>query len=400
MEVERKPRPVPGFRFAGVSAGIKKAEGALDFGLIVADRPAAAAAVFTSNRVKAAPVIVAAERIRHGRLQAVVANSGCANCFTGKPGLKLARDSCAAVAREIGCPPELVAPCSTGVIGHLYNFAKFKLGAFAGASMLHADGLGDFARAIMTTDTQPKIASLALLLGGVEVTIAAAAKGAGMIAPKMATLLGFIMTDAALPAAALRSSLRRAMPSSFNAITIDGDMSTNDTVILIARDRQAWLDWLSEAKKRFGAVIFNYTVTSNHIHLLVYDGEGATKLVRVEVGGARSASDAQRVARQIANSPLVKTAFFGCDPNVGRIIGAAGASGVAFDPDRIELHIGSLKIASRGAIMVEALEKAAAVMREREFTVRLDMKTGKAAATILTSDLSLGYVKINAEYMT
>ena len=398
MEVQPNARPVAGFRFAGVAAGIKKTAGALDLGLIVADRPAAAAAVFTTNRVMAAPVMIARERIRRGRLQAVAANSGSANCFTGKAGLKLAVDSCAALAREIGCAPELVAPCSTGVIGHRYDLGKYCEAVRRAVDSLGRDKLPDFAHAIMTTDTRPKLASVSLRLGGAELTIAGTAKGAGMIAPRMATLLGFIMTDARVPAPALRSALRRAMPASFNAITIDGDMSTNDTVILMASGAAG-----NRALKRRELRVFEDAIAAVSRSLargLVHDGEGASKLVTVEVRGARSAAHALKAARQIANSPLVKTAFFGCDPNVGRIIGAAGASGVALDPDRLELYVGGVKIAAHGALAVDALPEAAAVMRRREFAIRLDLKLGKGSATILTSDLSLDYVRINAEYTT
>ncbi len=391
-------RPVAGFRFAGVSAGLKTQAGALDLGLIAAERPVDAVAIFTTNRVKAAPVMLAAERVRRGRLQAIVANSGCANCFTGAAGLRLARDSTACVAREIGCVPELVAPCSTGVIGHLYELGKFQAGARRAAESLSEDGLEQFARAIMTTDTRPKVASATLRLGGKDVTIAGAAKGAGMISPKMATLLGFIVTDAAIPRSALKSALRRAADASFNAITIDGDMSTNDTLILMASGAAANRELRPRESAAFDDAIAR--ISGALARALVYDGEGATKLVSIEVCGARTQRDADRIARQIANSPLVKTAFFGCDPNVGRIVGAAGACGVALDPDRLELVVGEVRIAGRGAILVDALERAALAMRGREFTVRLDLKLGKARAAILTSDLSLDYVRINAEYTT
>ncbi|MFZ0890209.1 MAG: bifunctional ornithine acetyltransferase/N-acetylglutamate synthase [Candidatus Binataceae bacterium] len=232
--MELKPRPVPGFRFAGVSAGLKTQPETPDLGLIVAEHPVSAAGLFTTNRVKAAPVILAAERVRRGRLHAIVANSGSANCFTGAAGLKLARHSTAAVADEIGCAPELVAPCSTGVIGHLYDFDKFRAGARRAVDSLGEDRLEDFARAIMTTDTRPKMAATSIRLGGAAVTIAGAAKGAGMISPRMATMLGFLVTDAALAPAVLRRALVAAIPLSFNAITIDGDMSTNDSLIVMA----------------------------------------------------------------------------------------------------------------------------------------------------------------------
>src|SRR5579864_6541781 len=229
VRVNASPAVVRGFRFSGVSAGLKKAVGAKDLGLIVADAPCAATAVFSANRVKAAPIYVTMERIGAGRLQAVVANSGCANSFTGKPGLKLARDSCALVAKEIGCDAKLIVPSSTGVIGHLYDLEKFGAGVREAAQKLRPEGMGDFARAVMTTDTHPKIFSTTVRIGGGDVTIAGVAKGSGMIAPKMATMLAYLVTDAVISPAQLKSALRAALPQSFNAITVDGDMSTNDT---------------------------------------------------------------------------------------------------------------------------------------------------------------------------
>jgi glutamate N-acetyltransferase / amino-acid N-acetyltransferase len=389
---------VRGFRFSGVSAGLKTVAGASDLGLIVADRPCPAAAVFSANKVKAAPVYVTMDRIRAGRLQAVVANSGCANSFTGKAGLKLATDSCAVVAREVGCAPELVTPCSTGVIGHLFDLAKFSAGVRDAARALREDGLNDFARAIMTTDTRPKVASAALRLGGAAVTVAGAAKGVGMISPHMATMLAFITTDAAATAPQLRAGLKAALPRSFNAITVDGDMSTNDTVIAMASGAAG-----NRALKGRDLHSFNRAIEEVCAALareLVRDGEGATKLVTVEVRGARSAADAERCARQIANSPLVKTAFFGGDPNVGRILMAAGSSGAAVESDRLMLSIGGVKVAAHGALIPGALAAAAEQMRKPEFGVRLDLRLGTARATILTCDLSYDYVRINAEYTT
>ena len=398
MEVRSGPTTVRGFRFAGVSAGLKTTPGAKDLGLIVADSEAAAAGVFTTNRVKAAPVVIAEQRVGRGRLRAVAANSGSANCFTGRAGLKLARDSSAAVARELGCAPDAVAPCSTGVIGHLFDLEKYRRGVRAAVAALSPDGLENFARAIMTTDTRPKLAWVSMRLGGADLTIAGAAKGAGMIQPHMATMLAFIATDAALAPPALRGMLKRVLPVSFNAITVDGDMSTNDTLMLMASGAAGNRRFSPRELASFEVGVRE--VARSLAWQLVHDGEGATKLVAIEVRGARSAAEAFRVARQIANSPLVKTAFFGCDPNVGRIIAAAGACGVAFDPGRLALQVAGVPIAARGALLVEALPEAQARMREREFRVILDLKQGRARAVVLTSDLSFDYVKINAEYTT
>jgi len=399
MDVTLEPRMVKGFRFAGVTAGLRKEPERKDLGVMVADRAVAAAGVFTTNRVKAAPVIVTQEHIRRGRLQAIAANSGSANCFTGKAGIKLARDSCAALAAGIGCAPELVAPCSTGVIGHLYDFEKYRGGIRDAVAALSPGALQDFARAIMTTDTHPKIASARLNLGGAEVTVAGCAKGAGMIEPKMATMLAFIVTDAAVDASELKRTLKRALPSSFNAITVDGDMSTNDTLLLMASGAAGATRELGRRElAAFGEAVM--AVASALARELVRDGEGATKLVTIEVRGARSATDADRIARQIANSPLVKTAFFGCDPNFGRIVMAAGKAGVALDLERLEVRMAGIRIASHGALHTDALAAAAARMKDPEFGLTIDLKLGKSRASIMTCDFSYDYVKINAEYTT
>ena len=399
MNAKLEPQVVQGFRFAGVAAGLRKEQGRKDLGIIVADRPVAAAGVFTTNLVKAAPVVVTQERIRRGRLQGIAANSGSANCFTGKAGMRLARDSCAALAAGVGCAPELVAPCSTGVIGHLYDIEKYRAGMHEAIAELSSGGLEDFATAIMTTDTHPKIASTRVKLGGGEITIAGCAKGAGMIEPKMATMLAFIVTDAAVSPPNLRRSLRRALPESFNAITVDGDMSTNDTLLLMASGEAAGARPL--AARDLGAFGDAVTAVAGALaRELVRDGEGATKLVTIEVRGARTTSHADRVARQIANSPLVKTAFFGCDPNFGRIVMAVGKAGVPIDLERLEVRMAGIRIASRGALHTEALLEAALRMKEREFGVTVDLKLGKAAAKVVTCDFSYQYVKINAEYTT
>jgi glutamate N-acetyltransferase/amino-acid N-acetyltransferase len=399
MDLTLEPRVVNGFRFAGVSAGLRKEPGRKDLGVIVADRPVAAAGVFTTNRVKAAPVVVTQERIRRGRLQAVTANSGSANCFTGKAGIRLARDSCAALAAVIECAPELVAPCSTGVIGHLYDLERYRGGIRDAVAALSPGALEDFARAIMTTDTRPKVASARLKLGGAGVTVAGCAKGAGMIEPRMATMLAFIVTDAAVGTPELKRTLTRALPESFNAITVDGDMSTNDTLLLMASGAAAG----TRALKARELAAFDEAVTAVAGALareLVRDGEGATKLVTIEVRGARSVADADRVARQIANSPLVKTAFFGCDPNFGRIVMAAGKAGVALDLERLDVRMAGIRIASGGALHTDALAAAAARMKDPEFGLTIDLKLGKARASVVTCDFSYDYVKINAEYTT
>ncbi len=398
MDLTLEPQVVKGFRFAGVAAGLRKEPARRDLGIIVAERPVAAAGVFTTNRVKAAPVLVSQEHVRRGRLQAVAANSGSANCFTGRAGVKLARDSCAALADRIGCPVALVAPCSTGVIGHLYDFERYRAGIRDAVDALSPDALGDFARAIMTTDTRPKIASARISLGGAEVTIAGCAKGAGMIEPKMATMLAFMVTDAVVGAPELRRVLARALPQSFNAITVDGDMSTNDTLLMLASGAASARPLRPREIAAFAEAVT--AVAGALARELVRDGEGATKLVTIEVRGARKTADAERIAREIANSPLVKTAFFGCDPNFGRIVMAAGKAGVALDLERLEVRMAGIPIASHGALHTDALADAAARMKEREFALTVDLKLGSASASVMTCDFSYNYVKINAEYTT
>jgi glutamate N-acetyltransferase / amino-acid N-acetyltransferase len=398
MEVRLEPEVVRGFRFAGVAAGLRSEADRKDLGIIVADTPVAAAGVFTTSRVKAAPVIVAQEHLRSGRLQAVAVNSGSANCFTGKAGIRLARESCAVLAATLGCTTDLVAPCSTGVIGHLYELDKYRAGIADAVPLLHPEGLTDFASAILTTDTHPKVVSTTVRAGGSRVTIAGCAKGAGMIEPRMATMLAFIVTDAAARPPQLRSILKNILPRTFNAITVDGDMSTNDALLLLASgaaaNRRLASRDVTNLERAIGDVAYALA------RELVRDGEGASKLVTVEVRGARSEADADKIARAIANSPLVKTAFFGCDPNFGRIAMAAGKAGVNFDPERLDVSLAGLKIARRGALNVDALAGAGERMKGREFGLTLDLKMGKASARVTTCDLSYDYVKINAEYTT
>ena len=398
MDLRLEPATVRGFRFAGVCAGLRNEPGRLDLGVIAADSPVAAAGVFTTNRVKAAPVLIAQERIKAGRLQAIATNSGSANCFTGKAGLKLAHDSAQALAGELGCDPNLVVPCSTGVIGRLYDLDQYRAGIRDAVAALAPGGFEQYARAIMTTDTHPKMVSTSLRLGGATVTIAGCAKGAGMIEPKMATMLAYLITDAAINPPALRRALAHVLPASFNAITVDGDMSTNDTLILMASGAASHQSLDASGMVKFERALAGVAATL--ARELVRDGEGATKLVTVEVRGARTPAEAERVARQIANSPLVKTAFFGCDPNFGRIAMAIGKAGVTIDLDRLEVALAGIKLASRGALHVEALPAAAIKMKEPEFTLTVDLKAGKAKAQIMTCDFSYDYVKINAEYST
>lgn len=389
---------VPGFRLAGVAAGIKKKAGALDLALLAADGPCTAAAVFTRNRVKAAPVVVAAERVRRGRAQALLVNAGCANACTGRPGLAAARATTAAAARRLGIAPELVLPASTGVIGALLPQDKVAAALPGLVAALSPEGLADFSRAILTTDVGPKVATATVRGAGGAVAVVGVAKGAGMICPDMATTLAFVLTDAIIGAPLLREVLREATDATFNSITVDGDTSTNDTIAVLASGRSGRRITAGSADaRRFGAALRE--VLGALARKIVADGEGATKVVQIVVRGAPSALAARTVARRIAGSPLVKTAFFGQDPNWGRLLAAAGATRVAFDPARVRIAVDDVAIVRAGlGLGAAAEERARAVMRGPEYRVEIDLGAGRAEAEVLTCDLGLEYVRINADY--
>jgi glutamate N-acetyltransferase/amino-acid N-acetyltransferase len=388
------PLACPGFRFAGVAAGIKD-DHRLDVGLIAADGPVSAAAVFTRNRVAAAPVelsraILARTR---GRIRGVVVNSGNANACTGRNGLGDARRM-AALAREVCGGHALVA--STGVIGRPLAMDRLASGIAAAGAALAADGFARFAEAIMTTDKRPKVAERDVTLGRRMVRLLGTTKGAGMIAPNMATTLTFVVTDAAVSPAALRSLITAAVEPTFNAIAVDGDTSTNDTLAVLAggaghpspRDLRT-----------LGAALTD--LLDDLAHQLIGDGEGVHHVVTIDVRGARTTRDAEAVARRIAISPLVKTAIAGCDPNWGRILCAVGNAGVALRPDRIALAIGGVPVV-RGGAAVEGWNPAAvaAVMKNPAYPMMIDLGLGRASARYLACDLSHDYVTINADYTT
>jgi glutamate N-acetyltransferase/amino-acid N-acetyltransferase len=401
LEVRERPLAVPGFRFAGVACGLKSS-GRPDLALIVSDAPAAAAGVLTRNRVQAAPVVLTRRHLRRGRARAVLVNSGNANACTGAAGLRVARGACRAAAAALGIAPEDVLPCSTGKIGIPLPAAPLRRGIAAAARALAPDGLWRAARAMMTTDAFPKVASRRLRIGGRTITVAGLAKGAGMIAPDLATLIVCVVTDARVAAPALRRFLREAVRASFNAITVDGDTSTNDTVLLLAGGAAGNrpLAPASADGRRFGAALA--AVMGELADLVVTDGEGATKRVRITVAGARSEQAARRVARAIAVSQLVKTALHGADPNWGRIVCAAGYAGVPLDPGRLSVTIGRVPVLRRGVpAPPAAAARAAAVMRAAAFPITVDLGAGgRGRATVTTSDLSPAYVRFNAAYST
>ncbi len=389
---------VPGFRFAGVRAGLKTK--GPDVALIVSDPPAVAVGVLTSNRAPAAPVQVTRRRLEGGRASAVLSHAGNANACTGRDGIRTVELSTARAAAHLGVDATAVLACATGRIGMPVPRDVLFAGVDAAHRALSPAGFPDAATAIMTTDVFPKTAVRRIRLGGREVTVAAMGKGAGMIAPEMATLLVFVCTDARIGRRAAQQSLTAAVNGSFNVITVDGDMSTNDTVLLLANGTagNAAVPPGSRDHARFTRAVGE--VLDELARLMVIDGEGATKLITVEVRGARTDADAQRVARAVAQSTLCKCAFAGGDPNWGRFVCAAGTAGVDLDADRIDVHIGGLVVSRRGKPLPAMLPRAAKRMARRECTIVLDLRQGRGRGRMLTSDLTVEYVHFNAAYTT
>ena len=390
---------VPGFRFGAVAAGVKKS-GLPDCGIIVADRPVAVGAVFTRNTFCAAPVTVGRERVKAGTLQAVVVNSGNANACTGKQGLADARAMCAIAASALGLAPTMVAPSSTGMIGVELPMDRLGPGIARASADATPDGLWRFARAIMTTDAFPKVATASARIGGKTVTVAGVGKGAGMISPDMATLLVYVVTDAAVDRRTASWLAREVAARPFNELTVDGDTSTNDSLFLLAGGAagNAKITGDGPARKALARAVGD--VAAEIARLVALDGEGATKAVRILVRGAASDRDAERIVRTVGRSQLVKTAFFGVDPNWGRIACAVGYSGVAVDPAKVSIRIGGVEVFRRGSGVAPAREEARAVMAEPEFDVTIVVGRGKGCARLLSSDLSKDYVDLNSAYST
>ena len=387
-----------GYRASGSSAGIKANKG-LDLALLVSDTPATAAAVFTTNRAQAAPILVSREHLSAsgGVARAIVVNSGCANACTGDAGFRGARDMAAETARLVGCSVAEVLVASTGVIGVALPIEKIRAALPAAFRGLASDQGSAAARAIMTTDPFPKEAAAEIRIGGRIVRIGGMAKGSGMIEPMMATMLGFITTDADVPQPLLARALREAVDDSFNAITVDGECSTNDSVMLLANGAGgASIDELTY--RPFVQAL--HAVCRELAMGIVRGGEGATKLVTVLVTGAASTSDARRAAKAIANSLLVKTAIHGGDPNWGRLIAVAGRANVAFELSRAAVTIGPATLFRNGRPYDEASAEAAEHLQGTEISVSVDLGAGAASSTVWTCDLSAEYVRINAEYRT
>jgi len=389
-----------GFRAAACSSGIKKS-GKLDLALICAEQPVDCAGVFTTNKVVAAPVKITESRVRQGLCQAVLVNSGNANACTGEQGLQDARRCADMVAESLDIAPEFVAVSSTGVIGVPLPMHCFDSHVSTLCRMLSADQFDGVARAIMTTDAFPKMSGRTVLVGGKEVRVLGLAKGAGMIHPNMATMLGFVLTDAVLAEGLLETSLQQAVNTTFNRITVDRDTSTNDMVLLLASGEAGHEEIVpgSPEQELFDRALGE--VMLELAKMIVKDGEGATKLVRIQVDGAVSDDEALDAARTVATSPLVKTAFFGEDANWGRIVAAVGYSGVEMDPDRLCLKFGHVTMFEKGlGLGAEQETHASEVLKQPEFTVTIDLGLGQGSAYYYTSDLTYDYVKINAAYRT
>ena len=385
-----------GFTFSTAEAAIKK-PGRKDLALIYSEKEAVISGMFTTNKVKAAPVKLDMKRTRTGKGQAIIVNSGNANACTGEQGMKDAVEMTDLVAASLKIKPAKVFVCSTGVIGTPMPMKRIRLKIDVLSQGLGESDIHSVAAAIMTTDTFPKIVTRRVVIAGKAVTISGVCKGAGMICPNMATMLCFIMTDAHIDKAALDASLKHAVQKSLNRITVDGDMSTNDTVLVMANGmaENQLITEKSVSYKTFAAAIDNICYELSK--LIVRDGEGATKLIEIAVKNARNEGEAEKAAFAIANSLLVKTAIYGNDSNWGRIMCALGYSGITLKEEKVDVYINGLKTVSKGLGTgkdKEANEK----LKSKEVHIGIDLNLGKGAAKVLTCDLTEEYVKINAEY--
>jgi glutamate N-acetyltransferase/amino-acid N-acetyltransferase len=399
--VEDKRLGPKGFQAAGIACGIKTIGGAKDLALIYSQTPARVAGLFTKNRVKAAPVLATRQRIRRGVCQALIVNSGNANACTGKQGLKDAEATVEATAAALHLLPRDVLVASTGVIGRPLPMERLLQGIPSLVAQLSPLGFADAAEAIMTTDTCPKIIAEKVEVDASKITILGMAKGAGMIRPQLATMLAFILTDARVETEVLTDLLRKGARATFQRITIDGDTSTNDMLLLMANGEASrrTLHPRDGAFHRFQEALFRIM---DHLALaIVRDGEGRTKVVKIVVKGSKGIRAAEQLAFSVAHSPLVKTAFFGQDPNWGRIMAAMGNSGIAFAPHKVSIFFDDVPVVEHGISAVGVTEEQQRrVLLQEEFTIIIDLHAGSAQATILTTDLSTEYVKINASYHT
>jgi len=393
----RSPR-VQGFRAAGVSCGIKHK--GLDLALITSDVPAAVAGVFTKSTVVGAPVEISRARVRAGRARGVVVNSGCSNVAMGARGVRDATQMAEFAAKAVGVAPKEMLVASTGVIGEALPLAKIRGGVKEAAAALDAGGLRRAAEAIMTTDTYAKIATTRLRVGGKDVTLAGIAKGSGMIEPNMATMLSYILTDAAVAPPLLRRMLRAVTNETFNRVTVDGETSTSDTVLLFANGLAGNSTLARDGDpgaRKFATALRE--VATSLAQDLARDGEGATKLVTVHIEGARSPAEAELAARRVANSMLVKTAIFGRDPNWGRILQAIGAGRVRIGLERAEVKLQGVPVFKAGTSTGPAARRRAeARLKRDEVEIAVKLAAGRSRASLWTCDLTYDYIRINAEY--
>ncbi|MHB8172066.1 MAG: bifunctional glutamate N-acetyltransferase/amino-acid acetyltransferase ArgJ [Thermincolia bacterium] len=388
-----------GFRAAGVAAGIKK-NGNKDLAILISDVPANAAGVFTTNKVKAAPLLVTMENLQGGKAQVVVVNAGNANACTGQQGLDNVRATIGAVSQALNVEESHVVVTSTGVIGVQLPMDKVLSGVELAAKAITYQGGSEAAEAIMTTDTFPKELAVTLELGGQKVTMGGMVKGSGMIHPNMATMLGFITTDAAISSNLLHKALKEVTENSFNMVSVDGDTSTNDMVVILANGLAGNQEIITEDEdyNKFKNVLKAICVVL--AKAIARDGEGATKLVEIRVQNAPSNNDAIKAAKAIATSSLVKTAIFGSDANWGRIICAVGYSGANFDPDRVDIYLGDEKMAEDGCGLNFSEERAKEILDKEVVVITVDLKIGCYMATAWGCDLTYDYVKINGAYRT
>jgi len=390
---------VPGFSFSGLSSGIKES-GQKDLALVYSDVPAVTAALFTTNRVKAAPVQLGVTRLsKQMYCQAIIVNSGNANACTGAAGIKDALQVIRKSARELGVKQGLVQTSSTGIIGKPLPVERIIKAVPALVQKRSPASLADAAQAIMTTDTFPKVSWKKIRVGGKTGTLAGIAKGSGMICPNMATMLCYICTDIAVTHKALKTAIRRAANHTFNRLVVDNDMSTNDTVMVLSGGALGNVP-LTTGSSHFSTFEAALTdIMGNLSHMIAEDGEGATKFIRIFVRGARTESAAEKIGKMIASSMLVKTALYGKDPNWGRIIAAVGSAGVPFRAEKTDVILNRIKLVSGG--VGTGREKAAArELTRKNITITVDLHAGEKSAKVLTCDLTEGYIRINAHYST
>lgn len=387
-----------GYSFSVAEASIKK-PGRKDLALIVSEVPAVLAGCFTTNSVKAAPVRLCMKKIRSGRGQAIIVNSGNANACTGKQGMTDASGIVSSVSGDLGLPPSMVYICSTGVIGTPLPMGRIDKALPTLTGNRGNSSIEEVAEAIMTTDTFPKVLHRRIRIGGKTGLICGICKGAGMIAPDMATLLCFVITDMAIERETMDALLRDSVKKSFNRITIDGDMSTNDTVLMMANGLAGNRPITRKSKHLESFRKALHEITYGLAELLVRDGEGATKAIRVFIKGARTVSDAEKIAFAVANSNLVKTAIYGNDANWGRIMAALGYSGIRFREDKTDISFNGVRVVRNG-LSNHRDEDAAKTLKSEEVRITVDLHSGKSSAEVLTCDFSEDYVKINAEYRT